>query len=238
MVRQVSEAALTVKELSVRYPDGTLAVDAINLALCAGEKVALAGANGAGKTSLLLALVGILKPEAGERLLNGQALTKQTEKNALGKIGMVFQNPDDQLFMPTILEDVAFGPRNRGLSEAEAQRCAREALQLLHCEHLMERSPVKLSLGEKRLAAIATALAMEPDVLLMDEPTSFLDPRARRNLAGLIKKLPQAMLIATHDSAFAADVCSRVVVVRDGRVCMEGEVSLLLNEERMEQVGL
>lgn len=152
---------------------------------------------------------------------------------------MVFQNPDDQLFLPTIYEDVAFGPRNLGLDEESVRHRVEDRLELLHITHLKDKSALKLSGGEKRMAAIATVLAMKPDVMLLDEPTAFLDPKSRRNLIEVLQRLPHTMLIATHDLAFAAEVCSRSVLLRQGRMVADGSSNdLLYDEEKMEQADV
>jgi cobalt/nickel transport system ATP-binding protein len=175
---------LEIKNLTVTYPDGTKAVDDVSFTLGDGESVALVGANGAGKTSLMLALVGVLPITSGTVTADGTPLTKKPLTELRRKVGMVFQNPDDQLFMPMIADDVAFGPRNYGLGEAEVVRKVDGALAALGIGRLKDRSSLKLSGGEKRMAAIATVLAMEPSVIIFDEPTAFLDPRARRTLIG------------------------------------------------------
>jgi len=154
------------------------------------------------------------------------------------RIGLVFQNPDDQLFMPSIFEDIAFGPRGFGCGETETTARVGAALSRLGIEHLSERSPLKLSGGEKRLAAIATVLAMNPEFLLFDEPTAYLDPRARRNLATILSDLPQGKLIATHDLAFAAQTCSRVLLLEKGRLVADGGSELLRDITTLEAAGL
>jgi len=153
-------------------------------------------------------------------------------------IGMVFQNPDDQLFMPNIYEDIAFGPRNFGCDEEEVKKRINTALSKLGIEHLAKRSPLKLSGGEKRLAAIATVLAMEPDLLLFDEPTAFLDPRARRNMISTLTDLPQGKIIATHDTAFASLICTRVMLLENGRLIADEGLDLLHDKKRLEAAGL
>lgn len=226
--------SLSARCLTVAYPDGTKAVSALNFDLREKESVALIGANGAGKTSLLLALVGIL-PFSGTIEADGTALCKKTLADMRKRVGLVFQNPDDQLFMPTIFDDVAFGPRNAGLPEDECAKRAEDALRELGISHLRGRSPLKLSGGEKRAAAIAAILGMEPSYLLFDEPTAFLDPRARRNLIGILQKLPQAKLIATHDLHFAADACERAILLKEGTLYADGKPEeLFRNKDVME----
>jgi len=229
---------LKVKELVIEYPDGTRAIDTVSFFLKEGENVALIGANGAGKTSLLLALVGVLPASGGEIQMGETVLEKKSLRQIRSRAGMVFQNPDDQLFMPNIYDDIAFGPRNFGCTEEETKERVAAALNKLGIEHLAERSPLKLSGGEKRLAAIATVLAMEPELLLFDEPTAFLDPRARRNMIYTLMDLPQGKIIATHDTAFASILCTRVILLQDGRLVADEGIELLHEKERLEAAGL
>ena len=229
---------LAVKKLTVDYTDGTRAIDSVCFSIGAGENVALIGANGAGKTSLLLAIVGVLMPAGGDINVGETILNKKTLREVRSRIGLVFQNPDDQLFMPSIFEDVAFGPRGFGCNESETTGRVNAALSRLGIKHLAERSPLKLSGGEKRLAAIATVLAMDPEFLLFDEPTAFLDPRARRNLTAILSDLPQGKLIATHDLAFAEETCSRVLLLQGGRLVKDGGRELLRDSPALEAAGL
>jgi cobalt/nickel transport system ATP-binding protein len=224
---------IEIKNLTVVYPDGTKAVDDVSLTIRDGERIALVGANGAGKTSLLLALVGVLPAASGTVSADGLELTKKTLNDIRRKVGMVFQNPDDQLFMPMIADDVAFGPRNYGLGEEETARRVDGALDMLGISHLKNRSSLKLSGGEKRMAAIATVLTMEPSALLFDEPTAFLDPKARRGLIGVLKKLGQSQVIATHDLTFAEEVCSRTILLKQGRIYADGDPKILFRDEKL-----
>ncbi|MBP7403080.1 MAG: ABC transporter ATP-binding protein [Clostridia bacterium] len=220
---------IDIRGLTVAYPDGTRAVEDVTLTVGDGESVALIGANGAGKTSLLLALVGIL-PSEGAVEVDGLTLGKKTAASMRERIGLVFQNPDDQLFMPTVFDDVAFGLRNRGLPESEIRVRVDECLARLGIAALGARTPLKLSGGEKRMAALATVLVMEPRVMLFDEPTAFLDPRARRVFADALTALPQARIVATHDLAFAARRCTRAVLLREGRIYASGPAAELLRD--------
>jgi len=229
---------LKVSGLTIEYTDGTIAVDEVSFHLEAGENVCVIGANGAGKTSLLLALVGVLPSKRGEIYIGEKKLAKENLRAIRSLIGLVFQNPDDQLFMPSIYEDVAFGPRSYGCDEEETARRVDSAVSGLGIKHLAERSPLKLSGGEKRLAAISTVLSMAPDFLLFDEPTAFLDPRARRNLASILLKLPQGKLIATHDLDFAEKVCSRVLLLQRGKLVADEGKQLLRNTQALESAGL
>jgi len=229
---------LKVFELTIEYPDGTRAVDKVSFFMKEGENIALIGANGAGKTSLLLSLVGVLPLVSGEILMEETVLEKKSLRQIRSRIGMLFQNPDDQLFMPNIFEDVAFGPRNFGCDEDETVKRVNSALSRLGIEHLAERSPLKLSGGEKRLAAIATVLSMEPELLLFDEPTAFLDPRARRKMIYTMMDLPQGKIIATHDTAVASIMCTRVLLMQNGRLVANEGIELLHDKERLEAAGL
>ncbi|MCL1906296.1 MAG: energy-coupling factor ABC transporter ATP-binding protein [Clostridiales bacterium] len=229
---------LNITGLTVEYADGTRAVEAVSFSMVNGESVALIGANGAGKTSLLLALVGVLQAKHGEVRIGDTVLDKKNLREIRSRIGLVFQNPDDQLFMSSIFEDVAFGPRNFGCDEKETEERANAALSRLGIERLSGRSPLKLSGGEKRLAAIATVLAMDPELLLFDEPTAFLDPRSKRGLASMLSELPQGKLIATHDLVFAEEVCSRVLLLRDGELVADMGKELLRDAAALADAGL
>jgi cobalt/nickel transport system ATP-binding protein len=224
---------LEVKDLTVRYPDGTKAVDSVTFTIGDGESAALVGANGAGKTTLMLALVGVVPISAGTVTVDGVTLDKRTLGEIRRRVGMVFQNPDDQLFMPMVRDDVAFGPRNYGLDEETVRQRTDGALNRLGIGRLKDRSSLKLSGGEKRLAAIATVLAMEPSALLLDEPTAFLDPRARRNLIRILSALGHSKLIATHDLQFAEEVTTRAILLREGTVFAEGDPNTLFYDEKL-----
>lgn len=231
-------ALLVLRDLSVSYPDGTLAVQIPSLTIHEGQRVALVGANGAGKTSLLLSLVGVI-PAKGYVEVDGITLARDTLDTVRQRMGLVFQNPDDQLFMHAIFDDVAFGLRNRDLPEEEVALRVHAMLEQLRMTHLRDRSVLKLSGGEKRLAALATVLVMEPSVMLLDEPTVYLDPRARRNLISLINNLDKTMVIATHDLSFAARTCSRVVVLKNGMIFADGSPQRILRDAAlMEACGL
>jgi cobalt/nickel transport system ATP-binding protein len=230
---------LTVRDLTAVYAGGIPAFNGVSFEVEANESIALVGANGAGKTSLLLALVGILSVTSGSVNVDGVELDPKNLEELRRKTGLVFQNPEDQLFMPSIYGDLVFGPRNMGLSEEHAARRADDALALLGIPHLKDRSPLRLSGGEKRLAAIATVLTMRPAVMLFDEPTAFLDPRARRGLMAALKPLPHTKIIATHDLPFAADVCDRALVLKEGTLRAQGKPEdLFSNAALMEECGL
>lgn len=212
---------IEVQNLRYRYEDGTQALDGINFTLHAGESVALFGANGSGKTTFVLQLNGILRGE-GNITVCGLPVTKENLPSIRSKIGMVFQDSDEQLFMPTVLEDVAFGPLNQGLTSVQAIEKAKSALQQAGMEHALNKAPYHLSAGEKRKVALAGVLAMEPEILILDEPTTFLDPPGQRNLLHLLAKLPQAKLIVTHHTRFAAALAQRAVFFEQGKLVADG----------------
>lgn len=229
---------LKIENLTVKYPDGKLAVDNFSLSVESGKKVALVGANGAGKSTLMLAIEGLLEGE-GSIFVDGMVLNKENLADIRQRVGMVFQNPDDQLFMANIYDDIAFGPRNMGLDEESVRYRVKDRLKLLGISNLRDKTALKMSGGEKRMAAMATVLAMKPSVMLLDEPTAFLDPKARRTLINVLNTLPHTMLIATHDLAFAKEVCEHVVVMKEGRVFAEGScVDILYDEKLMDEGGL
>lgn len=229
---------LTINNVTVEYPDGTKAINNLSLNVKSGEKLALIGANGAGKSTLMLAIEGILDStgeiKIGDLVVNSKNIVKVRQQ-----VGMLFQNPDDQLFMATIYDDIAFGPRNAGLDEEFVKYRVEDRLKLLNIEHLKDKTALKLSGGEKRMAALATVLAMKPSVMLLDEPTAFLDPKARRNLINVLNSLPHTMLIATHDLTFAKEVCREAVVIKDGNFFAKGNCDeILYNQELMDEGGI
>ena len=229
---------IAMQDWTVTYPDGTIAVDHLNLKIQPGEHLAIIGANGAGKSSLNLSMVGVI-PGSGQTHVDGVELNKKNLTEIRKKVGVVFQNPDDQLFLPTIYDDVAFGPRNLGMDEELVRYRVEDRLELLHISHLRNKSALKLSGGEKRMAAMATVLAMKPDVMVFDEPTAFLDPKSRRNLICVLQKLPHTMLIATHDLTFVAEVCPRCILLKEGKLFADGQAEdLLYNKELMESADV
>lgn len=215
---------IEVRGLKYRYDDGTLALDGVDFDLDAGETVAIFGPNGSGKTTFAHHLNGLLRGE-GRVEVCGMKVERKTLAAVRRKIGVVFQDSDAQLFMPTVIEDVAFGPRNLGLSREEAAKRASEALSLVGMEHAAARAPYHLSAGEKKRVALAGVLAMEPEVLVLDEPTTFLDPPAVRDLIALLGRLPQAKIVITHDALFARALASRAVFFQHGRIAAEGPVA-------------
>lgn len=230
---------IDIFDLTVKYSDGHLGLDDITFNIKKGESVALIGANGAGKSTLLLSMVGIIAKSNGHIKIDGIELDKKSLKEIRKKLGMVFQNPDDQLFTAKVYDDVAFGPRNYCLSEDEVDKLVTKSLECLGIEHLKDRMSHKLSGGEKRTAAIASVMSLQPEAVLMDEPTSFLDPSARRKLIGVMKKMYCTKLIATHDLDMAMEVCDRVLVLKEGKLFADGKADeILRNEKLLLEVGL
>ncbi len=221
--------ALEVRRLTFRYPDGHEALRDVSLTLRRGEKVALVGPNGAGKSTLMLHLNGILRGE-GAVLVDGMPVERENLPLVRARIGLVFQNPDDQLFSPTVFEDVAFGPLHMGLPEAEIRRRVTDALAQVGMSGYAPRLSHHLSMGEKKRIAIATVLSMQPSLLVLDEPSAGLDPRARRNLMRLLRDLPLTMLVSTHDMAMVAELFPRMVVMDAGRIVADGETATLLED--------
>ena len=222
-------APVRVSGLTVRYADGAAALKDVSLDIKAGEKVAVIGSNGAGKTTFFLTLVGILRPDAGAVMIGDVPVDKDHILTVRRKVGLVFQNPDDQLFMPRIYDDVAFGPRSFGHTEDEIREKVEAMLEDLGASHLANRSSLKLSGGEKRVCAIATVLVMRPRVMLFDEPTAFLDMKAKARFLEILSALDQTRIIATHDPAFAAAAADRVIVLESGSVADDGPASEVLS---------
>jgi len=214
------------------YPDGHEALKGISFLATHGEKVAVLGLNGAGKSTMLLHCNGLLLPTSGEVNVGDVPVVKKTLPLIRQTVGMVFQNPDDQLFMPTVEEDVAFGPMNMKLPQEEIERRIEKSLSMVGALNLRKRAPFRLSGGQKRAVAIATVLAMEPSILVMDEPTSDLDLRARRDLIRLLKSFTHTCLIATHDLDMALEVCPRAILIDDGRVIDDAPTSVIVSRLR------
>ena len=237
--RSLDEPVITVTDLSFSYPDGRQALAGVSLAIRPGEKVALVGPNGAGKSTLMLHLNGILGDKHAPVRVAGLPLTKEHLPVIRGRVGLVFQNPDDQLFSPTVFEDVAFGPLHMGLPEAEVRRRAAVALEQVGMAGSEDRLSHHLSIGQKKRVALATVLAMDPEILVLDEPTAGLDPRGRRQLIGLLRDLPRSMLVSTHDMALVVELFPRTIVMDEGRIVADGATGqLLAMPEFLEAHGL
>ncbi len=230
--------AVEVKDLRYSYPDGTEALRGIDLVIEEGESVGIVGPNGAGKSTLLLHLNGILMGR-GEVKIFGMPVIKANLRDIRRRVGLVFQDPDDQLFSPTVFDDVAFGPMNMGLSQQEVESAVKKALRQVGLEGFERRSAFHLSYGQKKRAAIATVLSMNPDLLVLDEPSSNLDPRARRELSELLQSLKITKVIVTHDLPFVFENCERVVVMSEGKVVADGDVFNILSDGKLlEKYGL
>ncbi len=221
------EPLIEVRGLRFRYEDGTQALDGVDFRLYPGETVALLGPNGSGKTTFVLHLNGLLRGE-GLVSVGGLRVERGNLPRLRRKVGLVFQDADEQLFMPTVLEDVCFGPLNLGLSPEAAQAAACRALEQVGIPHLGERAPYHLSAGEKRRVALAGVLAMQPEILVLDEPTTFLDPPGRRALLEILRSLPQARLIVTHDVWFARELAGRAAFFERGRIVRDGPIDEVL----------
>jgi cobalt/nickel transport system ATP-binding protein len=210
------------------YPDGHRGLDGVDLIVRAGERVAVLGPNGAGKTTLMLHLNGVLRATSGTIRIGETMVTPATVRHIRQRVGLVFQDPDDQLFMPTVGQDVAFGPANFGVTgDALAQRVS-AALTAVSLNELADRSPAHLSAGQRRRAALATVLACEPEILVLDEPSANLDPVSRRELGHTLSALPTTLVVVTHDLPYAAQLCDRAVIMDGGRIVADGEIGRVL----------
>lgn len=224
-----AETILAVESLSFHYPDGRQALHDVSLTIKPGEKVALVGPNGAGKSTLLLHLNGLLSGD-GRIRVGALTLEKSTLPAIRAKVGLVFQNPDDQLFSPTVREDVAFGPLHMGLTAEEIETAVTRALAQVGMAAYADRISYHLSVGEKKRIAVATVLAMQPELLVLDEPSAGLDPRARRSLITLLQELPIPMIVATHDLLMVRDLLPRMVIMDNGRIMADGPTGQLLSD--------
>ncbi|MDD2501018.1 MAG: ABC transporter ATP-binding protein [Geobacter sp.] len=237
----MSHHIVAADRLSFSYPDGTAALRSVSFCIHHGESVAVIGGNGAGKSTLLQQLNGYLTPTSGEVRIGDFPVTSKTLHDVRRSVGMVFQDPDDQLFMPTVFDDVAFGPRNLGLPPETVEQRVATALRAVGAGHLAAKPPYRLSCGEKKRVAIATVLAMDPAILVMDEPTAGLDPFARREVIKLLKEFSHTRIITSHDLDMVAEVCERVLVMHGGEIRADGTVQEvfanagLLAECRLEQ---
>jgi cobalt/nickel transport system ATP-binding protein len=222
-----------VRGLAFAYPDGHQALYGVDLHVHRGERVALLGPNGAGKTTLVLHLNGILTAGVGSVSVSGLPVTKQNLAEVRRRVGVVFQDPDDQLFMGSVHDDVAFGPANQGLRGAVLERRVRDALDRVGMADFAERPPHHLSFGQRRRVAVATVLAMEPEILVLDEPSSNLDPASRRELAEILTALDVTVLMVTHDLPYAFELCPRSVVLSDGVIVADGSTYDVLTDDAL-----
>jgi len=235
------EPILVVEDLHFRYPDGTAALRGVTFAIQRGRRVALMGPNGAGKSTLLLHLNGIYLPQKGRVQVGGCELSAATEEQVRTQVGLVFQDPDDQVFSPTVWDDVCFGPLNLGLSLAEVEARAEEALSAVGLLPLRSRSPQRLSLGQKKRVAIAGVLAMRPAVMALDEPMAFLDPEGQRQVEEVLDRLHRqgvTLLVATHDVDWAANWADEVILLVEGKVIAKGSPALLTDPDLVRQARL
>ncbi len=229
-ITDTDEVAIAISKLSFAYPQGEAILDQLDLQVSVGERVGVVGPNGAGKTTLFMALCGVLKPTAGQIAVFGEKIVANQFRS---DIGLVFQNPDDQLFAASVRDDVAFGPENMGLSSEEIEARVREALTLTGMDDRIDRVPHHLSGGEKRMVAIAGVIAMLPRLVIYDEPSANLDMRARRRLIQFLQKSQETMLISSHDLEFVLEVCDRVVVLDHGRIIVDGLPYEIMSDEAL-----
>ena len=234
----MSTPSLEISELAFAYPDGHQALFGVDLKVRSGERVALLGPNGAGKTTLVMHLNGIHRAQHGSVKIDGEAIDT-SDKNLLrqirGKVGVVFQDPDDQLFMPTVAEDVAFGPKNLGLSDEEVLRRVNQSLAKVGMLEYKNRPPHHLSFGQRRRVAVATVLAMNPSILVLDEPSSNLDPASRRELAEILTSLEITLIMVTHDLPYAFELCERALILADGRIVADDATRKVLSDRELLQ---
>jgi cobalt/nickel transport system ATP-binding protein len=230
---QLPAAAIEITHLHFRYPDGFEALRGVDLYVGPGDKVAIVGPNGAGKSTLLLHLNGIHEPSHGMVQIAETVVERATVRRIRAQVGLVFQDPDDQLFSPTVFEDVAFGPLHMGIPESEIHDRVERALTAVGMTGLERRMPHRLSLGQRKRVAIATVLSMDPSVLVFDEPSAGLDPRGRRELINVIQALPQTLLASTHDMRLVADVFPRTVVMDEGLIVADGDTPTILGDDRL-----
>jgi cobalt/nickel transport system ATP-binding protein len=228
--------SLLINNLAFAYPDGNQALYGVNLRVEKGERVALLGPNGAGKTTLVLHMNGIHQTMQGEVFIAGEKVdsnNKESIRNIRSKVGIVFQDPDDQLFMPTVGEDVAFGPYNMGVRGAELDTVVDYALNLVGMSEFKDRPPHHLSFGQRRRVAVATVLAMKPEILVMDEPSSNLDPASRRELADILRSLDVTIVMVTHDLPYAHELCERAVILSGGIIVADDKTDSILRNEAL-----
>ena len=228
--------SLLIEDLAFAYPDGNQALFGVNLRVERGERVAILGPNGAGKTTLVMHMNGIHPAEHGSVSVAGEVVdTKDKDllRRIRGKVGVVFQDPDDQLFMPTVGEDIAFGPYNMGIRGAELDAVVDQALALVHMSEFKDRPPHHLSFGQRRRVAVATVLAMKPEILVLDEPSSNLDTASRRELADILRSLEITILMVTHDIPYAYELCERSIILSGGIVVADGDTKTILSDSKL-----
>ncbi len=229
----MSHHIVEFQDVHFSYPDGTNALNGLSFKIFHGESVGIVGANGAGKSTLLMHMNGYLLPARGRINVGDVRLDNQTRQEIRKKVGLVFQNPDDQLFMPTVYEDVAFGPLNLGVGPELVKESVDRALATVGCTALKDKPPHHLSSGQKSAVAIAAVIAMHPDILVMDEPAANLDPKSRRSLITLLNTFKHSKIIASHDLDLILDVCQRCIVIRDGIVVADGPSAEILSDKQL-----
>lgn len=231
----MNHPSLEIKQLAFAYPDGNQALFGVDLQIAKGERVALLGPNGAGKTTLVMHLNGIHPAQHGEVLIAGEKIdieNKVALKRIRSQVGIVFQDPDDQLFMPTVREDIGFGPYNLGLRGPELDQAINNALAQVGMLDFIDRAPHHLSFGQRRRIAVAGVLAMKPEILVLDEPSSNLDPASRRELAEILKSLEITLLMVTHDLPYALELCPRSLILSGGKIVEDRDTRELLKDEQ------
>lgn len=229
----VKEDSIVVENVRYTYADGSLALDNVSFVVRQGEAVALVGPSGAGKSTLLLCLSGFLFPQRGDIYIEGTRLTKKNVREIRKRIGLIFQNPDDQLFMPTLYDDIAFGLLNRGVEGEELDKRVRNAIEERGLKGLEKKFPGRLSGGQKRLASLASVLVMEPEILLTDEPSSNLDPKSRRDLINNLASLKNTRIIASHDLEMALDLCKRAILLDRGKIAADGDAAVIMSDRKL-----
>jgi cobalt/nickel transport system ATP-binding protein len=228
--------SIDAKNLRYSYPDGHQALNGVNLQIKKGERVALLGPNGAGKTTLVMHLNGILEATEGSITISGMLVdgkNRESLKKIRQRVGIVFQDPDDQLFMPTVFEDVAFGPSNMGWDSETIEKRSVQALQMVDMLEFRDRAPHHLSFGQRRRVAVATVLAMEPEILILDEPSSNLDPASRRELSEILLSLDVTILMVTHDLPYAYEICERSLILNKGQIVADSDTTAILRDYKL-----
>jgi cobalt/nickel transport system ATP-binding protein len=233
MTAPTSTPVLDLQAVAFAYPDGHQALFGVDLQVQRGERVAVLGPNGAGKTTLVLHLNGILQPGAGTVTVSGLPVVRDNLQEIRRRVGIVFQDPDDQLFMGSVRDDVAFGPRNLGVRGAELDRRVMDALDMVGMADFADRPPHHLSFGQRRRVAVATVLVMEPEIIVLDEPSSNLDPASRRELADILTGLDVTLMMVTHDLPYALQLCPRAIVLSDGIVAAQGSTFDILTDDAL-----